>query len=371
MATFQKRGAAQAAVPKGTRPSAFNAQLLCSTGLHDLDDLLGGGLAVGTMLLVEDDPLGRYSRSLVSSFLSAGVWGRHSLFVVDDLTLADAEFLETLPGPSAARSSPDPTPQSGPDGLKVAWQYAKYGPSAASAARPAAPPLCPTFRFGVAFDTAAVEEARGRFQRTRLRDLTVGPDVSAEAAVGALCARVLKDLTTFLGAQGPTATAGAGAASLCRVVLQDFGSLAWGVPGPQVDQCLLAFLFRVLGLVRAHRLVALVTVPTLRSSVGFSRRLRHLVDAAVSLRSWAGAGIAVSEFEASEYTGRLDLVKLPRSNALTAPHPGVTAFGFKAHASGRLTVVRLSLPPGDDVTNSSAPMEGGCGSGSTSTALDF
>ncbi|GAB5577693.1 elongator complex protein 4 isoform X2 [Prionailurus iriomotensis] len=39
----------------GTRPSVRNGQLLVSTGLPALDQLLGGGLAVGTVLLIEKE----------------------------------------------------------------------------------------------------------------------------------------------------------------------------------------------------------------------------------------------------------------------------------------------------------------------------
>ncbi|KAF6332990.1 elongator acetyltransferase complex subunit 4 [Rhinolophus ferrumequinum] len=40
----------------GTRPSVRNGQLLVSTGLPALDQLLGGGLAVGTVLLIDLAP---------------------------------------------------------------------------------------------------------------------------------------------------------------------------------------------------------------------------------------------------------------------------------------------------------------------------
>ncbi|OCT81890.1 hypothetical protein XELAEV_18024397mg [Xenopus laevis] len=36
----------------GTRPSVHNGQLLVSTGVPSLDHILGGGLAVGTLLLI-------------------------------------------------------------------------------------------------------------------------------------------------------------------------------------------------------------------------------------------------------------------------------------------------------------------------------
>ena len=43
MCSFQKRGKNAVQHPKGTRPSAFNAQLLCSFGLSEMDNVISGG----------------------------------------------------------------------------------------------------------------------------------------------------------------------------------------------------------------------------------------------------------------------------------------------------------------------------------------
>ena len=43
--------------------------------------------------------------------------------------------------------------------------------------------------------------------------------------------------------------------------------------------------------------------------------------------------LQVSAFEDEEYTGRMDIIKLPRVNSLVAFHNGVTCFGFKVCAT--------------------------------------
>jgi hypothetical protein len=53
--SFVKRGADKAAKPRlppGTRPSLHNNTLLVSSGVPSLDSLLGGGIAVGTVVLI-------------------------------------------------------------------------------------------------------------------------------------------------------------------------------------------------------------------------------------------------------------------------------------------------------------------------------
>ena len=88
---FQKKTASKFPSIPGTKPSLYNFQLLSSTGIASLDHLLGGGLPVGTLVLVEDHPRkvededqsdvgSDYSNVLLKYFMSEGAANRHSLF---------------------------------------------------------------------------------------------------------------------------------------------------------------------------------------------------------------------------------------------------------------------------------------------------
>lgn len=90
-ATYATREA-MPSVP-GTRPSVHNGQLLVSTGLHDLDGtsitllwhassqawsvVLGGGVGVGTMLLIEEDVRTTHARTLLKYFAAEGIACSH------------------------------------------------------------------------------------------------------------------------------------------------------------------------------------------------------------------------------------------------------------------------------------------------------
>jgi elongator complex protein 4 len=69
--SFQRRGAR--ALPLGTVPSRQNAQLLVSTGVRSLDAVLGGGLAVGATMMLQEDTHRMYSRTVLKLFLSEGL----------------------------------------------------------------------------------------------------------------------------------------------------------------------------------------------------------------------------------------------------------------------------------------------------------
>uniref|UniRef100_A0A8C4VAH1 Elongator complex protein 4 n=1 Tax=Falco tinnunculus TaxID=100819 RepID=A0A8C4VAH1_FALTI len=81
--SFQRKAAAgsRLAAVAGTRPSVRHGQLLLSSGLPSLDCVLGGGVAVGTLLLIEEDKYGLYSSFLFKYFLAEGVVCGHDLFV--------------------------------------------------------------------------------------------------------------------------------------------------------------------------------------------------------------------------------------------------------------------------------------------------
>nr|CAD7447103.1 unnamed protein product [Timema bartmani] len=92
--SFQKKVKSKVPSIPGSKLSIHNAQLLISSGVPSLDYIIGkhnyiilrivhisGGLAVGTITLIEEDTFGIYAKLLLKYFLSEGVMCRHSLLV--------------------------------------------------------------------------------------------------------------------------------------------------------------------------------------------------------------------------------------------------------------------------------------------------
>jgi elongator complex protein 4 len=77
MSSFKKRapaaGSSNTAPPPGTRVSAYNSSVLLSTGVASVDDVLGGGCPIGSILLVEEDQDTSYAKLLLKYWIAQGL----------------------------------------------------------------------------------------------------------------------------------------------------------------------------------------------------------------------------------------------------------------------------------------------------------
>ncbi|KAJ2394104.1 Elongator subunit elp4, partial [Coemansia sp. RSA 2603] len=135
--SFRKRiPAGQAKQPPATRLNPHSAQLLVSTGVPSLDDVLGGGLPVGGVLLIEQDRQTGYSNTLLSYFASQAIAAKHKLCIVN--ADQDMDLAGHLPGWAGAVRGPAATSEAKVDGkvdqtegtrsessdaMKIAWRY--------------------------------------------------------------------------------------------------------------------------------------------------------------------------------------------------------------------------------------------------------
>lgn len=128
--SFKKRNIdQQPKLPSGSRLSAYNGQLLISTGVPSLDDILGGGQPVGTIMLIKEDRATTYAQLLLKYFIAQGISSGHHVA----LTSRDEdpeEMLKTLMWLSTSDKDDDDddkTKQTRTDAesdrMKIAWRY--------------------------------------------------------------------------------------------------------------------------------------------------------------------------------------------------------------------------------------------------------
>jgi elongator complex protein 4 len=113
----------------------LNGQRFISSGHKQLDELLGGGLLVGSMTLLESDLYSDYADTLLAySIAEALSNSQDAVLVVESRRAADV-LLGSLPYnltlADELQHSDDhpitsPSTESEADGLRIAWQYDKY-----------------------------------------------------------------------------------------------------------------------------------------------------------------------------------------------------------------------------------------------------
>jgi elongator complex protein 4 len=131
MSAFKRKAPASAPSPPGTRRSPYNGSVLLSLGLASLDDILGGGLPLGCLLLIEEDAVSSYSRLLLKYWVAqalccskqeatliapSGLHGGSCAELAD--ALMEPETADMVEEPKASTSKA-PTA----DAMKIAFRY--------------------------------------------------------------------------------------------------------------------------------------------------------------------------------------------------------------------------------------------------------
>ena len=90
---------AQAVPLPGTRVSSYNSSVLISSGIASLDDILGGGIPIGSILLLEEDRDTSYAKLVLRYFVAQGLCcpGQRNVLVAHSLDQTPDEILAKLP----------------------------------------------------------------------------------------------------------------------------------------------------------------------------------------------------------------------------------------------------------------------------------
>jgi len=394
--SFQKkpRGGKRIEIP-GTKPSIHNNQLLISTGIPSVDFNVGGGVAVGTLILIEEDVVGSFANLMLRYFIAEGVTSGHSLFLAAKEPHAILKQIPTVilhdGGDGVSQSTTTTTTKpsdrretGGDDELKIAWRYK-------DANKPDGTGIAGDNKFGHYYDLNSNIEASTLDEiNKKVVDLSEArsEDLSAVSPRGMAgeYGRVLHECATFLerGQNFVSSTLKPEERNILRIAIHSAGSPLWDSSDPF---SLPKFFFCLKNLLRQSFACALVTVPSEILSVDSKvvAGLRHLADYAIKLKSFAGTDDAENP-ALKDYHGLFHIVKLPRLNSLTRFTPSTFDLAFKLRRK-RFTVEKLHLPPDlaetaereqDETTlpkaakskkKAAAGIGGGCGSGGG--GLDF
>lgn len=336
----------------GTRPSVRNGQLLVSTGLPALDQLLGGGLAVGTVLLIEEDKYNIYSPLLFKYFLAEGIVNGHTVLVASARE-KPADILQELPAPllddngkKEIEDIHNPKTPEADVSMKIAWRYQflpkmQAGPVSSS-------------RFGHYYDISkrippellGSSKWHGFFLTEHVTSDLRGESCSLSRGYMKLL-QFIQNIIYTEGFDGSNPQKKQ--KNILRIGIQNLGSPLWGDDICCTENCdnnhsLTKFLYVLRGLLRTSLSVCIITMPThLIQNEAIITRVRNLSDTAVGLESFIGSEKETNPLY-KDYHGLIYIRKIPRLNNLTCDESDVKDLAFKLKRK-LFSIERLHLPP--------------------------
>ncbi|XP_045124335.1 elongator complex protein 4-like [Portunus trituberculatus] len=336
VSSFHKRGKARVVSIPGARPSVHNSQLLLSTGMPSLDHLLGGGLPVGSILLVEQDRHDVYSKLFLKYYLAEGVMSGHMLTLAS-LDESPQTLMATLPA-STDREVDEDSATTTDQQMTIAWRYQSQSAPPAS--------LASANRFSHNFDLlGTMEEDQVAKVDTCLFD---GSEVESAASTGYYWP-LLQQIERRIADGGLSTACNKAKTNVMRLAVHGLASPLWGWEFSRLEKDhqwhrLTTFLYGLRALVRSSFSVCMVTVPShLFHDMALLRRLQALADFVVRLESFQGSDKETNPIF-KDYHGLFHVVKLAAINTLVPPLLDATDWVFKLRRR-RMVIERLHLPP--------------------------
>ncbi|GAA5837571.1 hypothetical protein JCM3766R1_006849 [Sporobolomyces carnicolor] len=335
MSSFKKRSTV-APIP-GTRPSSSSSLPLISTGLTTIDDLLGGGLPLGSSLLIAQDYPTTYSELLLRYFIAQGLESKQDVLVVSSALENGGPLgiTKVLMGNDKATSTTrkdedreDEEERKREEELKqkmkIAFRYETMKQhqttlSTAQASRVGDETVyCSTFDLTTTRPLSAAD-------RARLHPVDVDELAGLSGSGNGLYDQLYQKLETFISQRGYLQSESPSSPrKALRIAISSLGSPSWGPTSPA---SLYTFLHRLRALLRRSNASSMTTFPTyLYPSTSSSApgatspmlsRLSHASDAVVSVLSTSSSPTLAALYP--NHQGLLTLPKLPSPSSLVPP----------------------------------------------------
>jgi elongator complex protein 4 len=118
----------------GIKPWIHNGQSIVSTGHRQLDELIGGGIPLGTINLYLLESCSTYGQTLVNYNIAESVSHNHTTLLIYNDGFEAESLLKSIPyngtiGSAANQGETEEdneAAEKADHGLKIAWQYEKY-----------------------------------------------------------------------------------------------------------------------------------------------------------------------------------------------------------------------------------------------------
>lgn len=326
----------------GVNPSIYTNHLLASTGVPDLDVLLGGGLAIGTVLVLEEDVSGNYSKLLLKYFLSEGLVHNHSVFVTNS-GLDGKSIVRSLPSFEMKATTGDENASETEDNkMKIAWRYQNQSSTKDKFVNPGASDH--TFNLLKTVPNEFIDSSD--VTESDIDDL-VDADSDESVWKNTSYCKLVQHIHRTVQSGGflidPTVKKEH--KNILRIGVQSLGSLLWGNL-KYSSRNLCTFLISLRAIIRSCFGIAVITLPSsLLSLDGLREKIQTCSDYVVQLESFEGEGVVNQVYK--DYHGLLHFNKIPCLGALAPPNHIIqdpSQLVFKSKRT-KFVIEKFHLPP--------------------------
>lgn len=320
----------------GTKPSLKNSQLLVSSGIPSLDYIIGGGLPIGSLFLIEEDRYGIYAKVMLQYFMAEGVVTAQPL-LIGSKDIKTSHLVSEMPAVITDTKSID-EPSNSDEQMKIAWRYQNM-----KAIDPS--PIGGQF-FGHFYDLTKTMEK----EVIEKADITQWYDdscpVKDKIFNNTTYTNLLKCIQETLKKGQYSLLETPEKRQVLRIAIHSLGSrLWWSDSEDESHQDLLKFLYYFRAILRYSYAVGVITVPTeyFDKSDTIVQQVEHLSDIAIRLESFAGSQKETNPLF-KDYHGLLHLQKMLTLNTMAPHNPDSRDLAFKLRRK-KFVIEVLHLPP--------------------------
>ncbi|XP_022742832.1 elongator complex protein 4-like isoform X2 [Durio zibethinus] len=339
-----------------------NGLVFLSSGIPDLDKILGGGFPLGSLVMVMEDAEAPHHMLLLRNFMAQGLVHNQPLLYASPAR-DPRGFLGTLPSPAASKDNksyetdPDQSKNLQEKGLRIAWQYKKYfGENQLNFdGQKGSLSLDGKHEYSNEFDLRKPLD-RHFLNRQHVDCVSIqdSPDLS-----------VLRDRCSTFSSQFPRVSCAG------RIAIQSFCAPQCAYSNMEWD--MLSFIRSLKSMVRSSNSVAIITFPPSLLSPSFCKRWQHMADTLLSVKAIPDEDKDLAQLLTGyqEMVGFLNVHKVARINTQVPVILEATTFSIKLQKRRYLVLECLNQAPVDGSSGTSYGTSGSCSGSSKAGNLDF
>ncbi|OAY62879.1 Elongator complex protein 4 [Ananas comosus] len=338
-----------------------------STGIPDLDRILGGGFLLGSVVMVIEDADAPHHLLLLRSFMSQGIMHRQPLLFAGTSKEPRA-FLGTLPSPVSSLASSkeerqrrgavgaDSSAQDQEKNLRIAWQYKKYFGEQ---------------KIGETQNRDIEQEYSNDFdlRKPLERHFLNAQEIDCVSIQDASSLAILHDHVSSFLSKLPRKDGGFLNAG--RIAIQSLCAPQCGYF--EKDWDILSFIRSLRAKIRSSNAVAMITFPASVLSRSFSKRWQHMADTLLSVRAIPDEDKDLGKL----LTGYQDMLGFLHVHKVAQSHTQVplileaSTYSLKLQKRRSLALEQLNQAPVEASSGTSYATSGSCSSSSKGSPLDF